>query len=178
MTKEETGAVMDIIATAYPRFYANQSKEEKQHAIALWALMFSQESVEEVAAAVKLLVANNTFPPVIAEVKEAVLKVRGDTGMDEYKAWEIVKKTLEESYYHPAKGFRELPDEIRQIVGSPSRLREWGMMDFNTLNTVIASNFMRMYRSVATAKKERQTLPIDVKMLMDAQNPKELESGV
>ena len=178
MTKKETTAIMDLITTAYPRFYANQSKEEKQHAIALWASMFSQESVEEVVAAVKLLIANNTFPPVIAEVKEAVLRVRRDTEMDEHEAWEIVKKALEESYYRPAKSFQGLPDGIKKIVGSPRQLREWGMMDFNTLNTVIASNFMKRYRSVATAKKERQTLSIDVQMLMDAHKPKGLESGV
>ena len=171
-------AILELITIAHPRFYANQSNEEKQRAIELWASMFSEESVEEVAAAVKLLITNSTYPPSIAEIKNAVLKVRGDTEIDEHEAWRIVIKALDDSYYHPSESFRGLPEEIKKIVGSPRQLREWGMMDFNTLNTVIASNFMKRYRSVATEKKERKTLPKDVQMLMDAQKPKGLESGV
>lgn len=52
-----------------------------------------------------------------------------------------------------------LSDTVRRVVGSPSQLREWAMMEPDTVQSVVASNFQRSYRSRAASEKEFAALP-------------------
>ena len=65
MTRQETGIIMDILATAYPRFYSGPNAPDPVKAVALWAEMFAEDDVAIVAAAVKALIATDDkgFPP-------------------------------------------------------------------------------------------------------------------
>ena len=49
MTRQETGIIMNILATAYPRFYAGADAPDPEQTLNLWAGMFD-EPVELVAA--------------------------------------------------------------------------------------------------------------------------------
>ena len=56
MTFEETGVIMDILQTAYPRFYSGPNAPDKVKTLRLWAEMFARDDVALVAAAVKGLI--------------------------------------------------------------------------------------------------------------------------
>ena len=67
---------------------------------------------------------------------------------------------------HPEKQFNKLPELIRQTLGSPNTLKEWGLVNTDSFNTVIQSNFLRSYRARSQSAKEYKMLPNDVKCLM------------
>lgn len=54
MTKQETAEVMAILAAAYPRFYANQTDEDKMAAVNLWYRHFADVSYNVMLQAVHL----------------------------------------------------------------------------------------------------------------------------
>ena len=60
MTRQETGIIMDILTTAYPRFYSGQDAPDPRKTVNLWAGMFADDPVKLVAAAVKALIATDT----------------------------------------------------------------------------------------------------------------------
>jgi len=57
---------------------------------------------------------------------------------------------------------------LQKIVGSPNTLREWALMDVETVNSVIQSNFMRSYRAKMTKMKEYAMLPESTKQLIQS----------
>ena len=61
--------------------------------------------------------------------------------------------------------YNKLPPVVQKAVGSPSQLREWGMdEDFN--ESVVSSNFMRVYRNELSKQHRDACMPEDVKALM------------
>ena len=170
MTRKETGIIMDILATAYPRFYAGPDAPDPEKAVALWAEMFSGDDVRLVAAAVKALIATDSkgFPPHIGAVKEKLRQLTTPEQMTPAEAWNLVLKAINRSGYHSQEEFDKLPPLIRRIVGSPSTIRDWGMMDANTVQSVVASNFQRSYQARARQDAEYQALPSDVKQMLSA----------
>ena len=164
MTRQEALAVMAMLKTAYPTFYKNFNKEDISAAVNLWATMFSEEPIQVVTEAIKALMCTLKFPPTIADVKEKIRKITQPDEMTEMEAWDMVRRAI--SYYHANEAFKRLPPILRRIVGSPNQLREWALMDSETVNSVIQSNFMRSYRVMAAQEKEYAMLPSSTKQLI------------
>ena len=72
MTIEEMGKIMSILAVAYPKYYSEQTKEEKKQALILWYSMMGDYPADLVANAVKAVIAKSVFPPAIAEVMQMI----------------------------------------------------------------------------------------------------------
>lgn len=168
MTLEETGIIMDILTTAYPHFYGGPNAPDMVKALKLWAEMFARDDVALVAAAVKGLIEtdNKGYPPNIGAVKEKLRLITGGDEMTEAEAWGIVAKALRNSTYGSREEFEKFPPIIKRLVGSPAQLREWGMMDSETVHSVVASNFQRSYKAIAQREREIAKLPPDVKSLV------------
>lgn len=167
MTLEETGIVMDILTTAYPHFYSGPNAPDMVKAIRLWHEMFARDDVALVAAAVKALIETESkgYPPHIGAVKEKLRLISGGDEMTEAEAWGIVAKALRNSTYGSREEFAKFSPVIKRIVGSPNQLREWGMMDSETVHSVVASNFQRSYKAIAQREREIAKLPPDVKAI-------------
>jgi hypothetical protein len=161
MTRNETAAIMAVLEVAYPRFYASQSREEKKQALSLWAEMFAGDPAEIVTAAVKSFIATDIkgFPPHIGAIKDHVVKVTSPPEKSELEAWAEVKKAMSNSNYNEKKEFDNLDPIIQRIVGSPSQLREWAMVDTETLDSVISSNFQRSFRAISKTNRDNKALP-------------------
>lgn len=164
MTRQEALAVMAMLKTAYPTFYKNYSKDEINAAVDLWATMFADDSARLVTEAVKSLMCTLKFPPTIADVKEKIRKITQPDEMTEMEAWDMVRRAI--SYYHANEAFANLSPMLQKIVGSPNQLREWALMDVETVNSVIQSNFMRSYRAMAAREREYAMLPSSTKQLI------------
>ena len=167
MTRQETGIIMDILTAAYPTFYAGRNAPDIRATLNLWAEMFAGDDVRVVAAAVKALIASDDrgFPPVIGAVKDRVRRVTHPDELTEQEAWALVAKALGNSSYHAEDEFSKLPPVVRAVVHDPGQLREWAAMDRATVQSVVASNFQRSFRAKATAAREYDMLPEDVKAL-------------
>ena len=166
MNTTETAKILSILRAAYPNFYKNMSRGEAEGIVNLWAEMFSDEPYNLVKAAIKALITSspNPFPPVIGEIKEQLVKLSTPKGeLSEQEAWGIVFGKLSNCIYNSQEQFESLPPVIKQVVGSPSQLYEWALMDTNTLQSVVASNFMRSYKARAASHREYSKLPADVR---------------
>ena len=161
MTRQETKDLMAILKAAYPNFYKDISKEEAKAAVDLWATIFSDTPAKLVIEAVKSLICTLKYPPTIADVKEKVAMITQPQEMTEMEAWERVKRAI--SYYHATEAFANLPPILQKIVGSPNTLREWAVMDSETVNSVIQSNFMRSYKARVAKEREYAMLPESTK---------------
>ena len=168
MTSEETVKILSVLRGAYPQFYKNTTKQEAYDTINLWAEMFSDDDFLIVSAAVKALIAGDErgFPPVIGQVKARIRQITTPQEMTEGEAWALVAKAIRNSAYDSRKEFDALPEQIQRIVGAPSQLKDWGMMDSDTVHSVVASNFQRAYRVKAEQKKNYAALPPDVKAMI------------
>lgn len=126
--------------------------------------MFADDSAEMVACAVKAHIATdkNGYPPVIGVIKDKLRQITQPPVMTEQEAWGLVLKAMDCSEFDIRKKFNELPPVVRSIVGTPRQLWDWGMMDSQTVNSVVASNFMRSYRNRAQQQADFDALPGDV----------------
>lgn len=167
MTVQETTMLMEILNTAYPRFYSGHSASDKKQAAKLWAEMFRNDDFRMVAAAVKAFIATDEkgFPPHIGAIKAKLRQISSPQEMTEQEAWSLVYRAICNSAYHSETEFSALPDTLRRMVGSPSQLREWAGMDSDTVQSVVASNFQRSYRAKAKSNREWEALPADIQAL-------------
>ena len=167
MTRQETGIIMDILQAAYPQYYRGTSAEASKQVLNLWATMFTDEPLELVAGAVKRLIASDTkgFPPVIGQVKENIYKLIHPEEMSEEEAWALIRKAIRHT--GASEEYAKLPPILQRLLGSPQPLRDWAVMDEETVNSVVSSNFKRSYRERRAEIKEYEKLPSDVKRLTD-----------
>lgn len=178
MTRQETGVIMDILTTAYPRFYAGPDAPDMRKTISLWAEMFAHDDVALVAAAVKSVIEGDEkgFPPTIGQVKGKLRLLTETKEMTEAEAWELVSGAIRNGIYGAAEEFEKFPPLVRRIVGNPNTLREWARMDTETVHSVVASNFQRSYRAISTREREIKALPAEVRAFVERLEPAKEEA--
>lgn len=178
MTRDDVIKIMSVLRGAYPHFYRDISKQEAYDTINLWTDMFSRDDASIVASAVKSLIDGDDkgFPPTIGQVKAKMRLLVGSDELTEAEAWNLVSKAVKNGLCGAVEEFEKLPPAVKRIVGSPSQLRDWASMDSDTLHSVVASNFQRSYKVVATREKEIAALPDDVKKLINFAMNKEPEA--
>lgn len=168
MTRNEIVYIMSILKIAYPRFYANMTKEEAEQTVNLWAVMFEKDNARIVTEAVKSMIVTLKFPPTIADIKEKVNLITQPQGMTEMEAWNLVLHGIKDSSYNAQKWFDSYPEVIQKVIGSPTQLREWGLMDATAVSSVVQSNFMRSYSAKVRQEREYTMLPESTKALIDS----------
>lgn len=168
MNKIETISILSVLKGAYPNFYKDLNKKDAETIINLWSEMFEDDDFNLVKAAVKAHVASDVkgFPPVIGQIKQSLNKITQPEQMTEQEAWSLVSRAIQNSAYHATEEYERLPMLLKKVVGSPSILKEWSQMPTETVQAVVASNFMRSYKIKAATEKEYQSLPNDVKQLI------------
>lgn len=165
MTREETQTVLRIVRAEWPASFRNMSRQDAEDKLNLWAELFADDDAKLVAAALKAIIVaeNREFAPQIGTIKEQMRKLTAPDEMSEAEAWARIRKAIRNADYEPVKEYKKLPEVLKKLVGSPSQLHEWAMMDSETLNSVVASNVQRAYRTVQARESERAKLPESVK---------------
>lgn len=166
MTREETAQILRVIKTEWRHSFANITRQDMENMLNLWAEMFADDDAGIVGAAVKSIIVagNREFAPNIGQIKEQMRKLTEKHGdKSEAEAWARIRKAIRNSGYESREEFERLPPILQRLVGSPSQLREWAMMDSDELNTVVASNVQRAYRTMQQREIETAKLPKEVK---------------
>lgn len=177
MVEADAITVLRILKANYPQTYRGINKEDAQDIINLWTTMFETDSVLIVTEAVKALIHTNKFPPTIADVKDKIRLMTEEPTMTELEAWSIVNKATRDSYYNSAKIFEALPEPIKSVIRTPEQLREWGQMDSEIVNSVVASNFMRSYKAHMQHENTIRALPESTRELISTLKSKTLIEG-
>lgn len=165
MDKREVLQVVAMLEVAYPHYYSKLSDEQFKNLVSLWTVQFKDDNANLVANVINGIIATDLspFPPSIAMIKSKALDLLGDKSITEQEAWNIVLKASSNSSFNAKKEYDNLPEDIKTLC-SPSQLREWGLMNIETLNSVVASNFMRSYKVRVKESREQKLLPSSVKL--------------
>lgn len=178
MTLEETRNILKILKVNYRASFTKMSKEESQDLLNLWHEMFKDDDARLVALAVKSIITTDSreFYPNIGRVKEEMYKLLNHDEMSEQEAWNLVLEASKNGIHGSKEEFAKLPKVIQSVLGSPDIIREYAMMDIESLNTVVASNFMRSYKVRAAKFKEMDMLPNDIKSSLGTRSFIQIES--
>lgn len=168
MTKREIAEMLTVVQANYPDTAKGQSDAAFKAKVTLWYEFFQEHPKDLVHAAVMAFIANDTkgFMPNIGQINDYIQKLRGQDNMTEGEAWSYVAKALRNSAYNSAEEFTKLPERIQRLVGSHNQLREWALMDSETVQSVVSSNFQRTFRARQKNDTEYERLPGDVKQFV------------
>lgn len=180
MNKSETSKIIAVLMASYPNFLNNKTPTDIQATINVWDEMLKDYSYQEVSIAVKTCIVQDksNFAPSIGQVINKIIGFRNQgTELTEQEAWNLVSKATKNSAYHATEEYEKLPEVVKQIV-TPSQLKEWSQMDSDSVQSVVASNFMRSYKAKVASNKEYQALPSNVKQLLSGMADKlSIEGG-
>ena len=164
MTREDAARTLAILKAAYPHAFKGMTRPDADAMLNLWTVQFQTDPPEIVNAAVNALIATRTagYSPTVGEVKEQIVKLRSRDELEETAAWACVSAACRNGIYGYQEEFDKLPPEVQRVVGRPEQLRQWAMMDEETVQSVVASNFLKSYRTRQAREKERAMLPAAV----------------
>ena len=168
MTKQDTLKILAILKTAYPYFYKDATPQSAKDTLDLWATLFVDDDPATVGLAVKSFIAADEkgFPPVPGQIKAIMRTLAAEEYDSELKAWSMVRRALSNSQYDSKREFEKLPPIVQKTIGSAAMLREWCLLDTETVNVTIANAFMRSYRIELRHAQEVAALPPDAKAML------------
>ena len=170
MNSRDANRILGILAANYPDTDTNKDDAAYIKKVELWAACFAEEPYEVVLAAVQAYIVNNParFAPNIGQVKEQIRQLTQPNELTEAEAWALVLKAISRSGYEAKTEYDKLPPLVQKVVGSPNQLREWGLMNSETVQSVVASNFQRGYRTMQEREAALQKTPPAIREMFAA----------
>lgn len=171
MTREETKMIITMLSSVYINEFSRLKEEQVKQMIDTWAVILEDEDANKIATVTKAYLKSNTsaFMPTPAMLINLAYDLFTPKGMTEQEAWNTLYKAICNSGYNAQYEYDHLPLEIKPLC-TPSQLREWGMMNIETLNTVVASNFMRSFKAKEKQRTDYAKLPNETKSLISELN--------
>jgi hypothetical protein len=165
LSRDNIIAILGILKTAYPRFYANMAKNQAEETIALWQEMFSDTDIRILTIAVKRLIAHLEFPPTIADVKKEIVKIttKQESNID---YWQEAFKMMSNANYMQKEEFDTYSDVCKKFFGNVDNLRSYGTMDRKEVINNIQPRFLKYVENYQKQEKENMMLPNDYKKMV------------
>ena len=176
MEKVEVIELFAAISNLYPnsRSYANAD----DIMITTWTTMLKDLQKMDVSIALKVHASKSPLPPSISDIRKIVAELHAeDNPMSGMDAWNLVIRAVRRSAYRSNEEFNKLPDVCKRLVGSPTQLREWAMVDDPTVLSVAKSQFLKAFEQQKTRESELQLLPSNIRKLLTS-NQNLLTEGV
>lgn len=170
MTVNDARKIIAVMLVSYPNF----KPIDTELMATTWADMLNEYSYEQVSVALKCYITTDTsgFAPSIGQLIDKLKTVEQPQELNELQAWGLVRKAINNSGYHSEEEFAKLPPLVQKAVGTPGQLKQWGMSDIESIETVAQSNFIRTYRAVAKREDEVSRMPIEIRKLIKQNEPK------
>lgn len=168
MTRAEILQILAILKAAFPHSYKNMGKRDIEALVNLWLRQFATEDPQIVSAAVDSLIATRKegYSPTIGEIKEQIYLLQNHSGIDEAAAWHLVSQACRNGLYGYREEFNKLPPEVQAAVGGPEQLRTWAAMESETVESVVASNFRKSFRTTQERRKQLAMYPDSVRAML------------
>lgn len=167
MKKTEVVQLLSLIEAEYPQSFRGLSEEQRNLKIGLWEKEFENDESIVVYSAVRTLMrSGREFAPTSGQIREKMTEFLELDKLDEQQAWALVAKACSNGLYGYKTEFKKLPPEVQAAVGTAEQLKEWAAVDADTLQTVVASNFMRSYRTSLARAKELARIPVEVRTMI------------
>lgn len=160
MTKAECSKLLAILAAGFPKFEVDELK------VTVWHEMLSDIDYSVASVAAKKIILEKTFPPSIAEFREAVTFLTSPQIATGIEAWGEVKQAIRKfGYYREEEALESMSESTRQTVKHLG-WRELCMSE--DPEGVIRGQFVRLYEQVAGKEKQQAILPESLKEAMTA----------
>lgn len=168
MTEEQVGKLLMTIQAYYP----NYNPPDKKITLNAWYIMLAEYSEELVLQALRACIATNTsgFAPDVGQIMSKIQTISQPQELDGMAAWGLVSKALRNGTYGAVEEFNKLPPLVKQAVGMPDNLKNWATSDYQTIETVIQSNFLRTYETIVKRANEINRMPDNIKSLIEKTN--------
>lgn len=168
MTREQVGKLLMTMQAYYP----NYNPPDKEITLNAWYVMFAEYPEELVLQALRACIATNTsgFAPDVGQIMSKIQTILQPQELDGMTAWGLVSKALRNGTYGAVEEFNKLPPLVKQAVGMPDNLKNWATSDYQTIETVIQSNFLRTYETVVKRANEINRMPDNIKSLIEKTN--------
>lgn len=168
MTEEKVGELLMTIQAYYP----NYNPPDKKITLNAWYIMLAEYPEELVLQALRACIATNTsgFAPDVGQIMSKIQTISQPQELDGMAAWGLVSKALRNGTYGAVEEFNKLPPLVKQAVGMPDNLKNWATSDYQTIETVIQSNFLRTYEVVVKRANEINRMPDNIKSLIEKAN--------
>lgn len=168
MTEEKVGELLMTIQAYYP----NYNPPDKKITLNAWYIMLAEYPEELVLQALRACIATNTsgFAPDVGQIISKIQTISQPQELDGMAAWGLVSKALRNGTYGAVEEFNKLPPLVRQAVGIPDNLKNWATSDYQTIETVIQSNFLRTYEVIVKRANEINRMPDNIKSLIEKTN--------
>ena len=168
MTEEQVGKLLMTIQAYYP----NYNPPDKKVTLNAWYIMLAEYPEELVLQALRACIATNTsgFAPDVGQIMSKIQTISQPQELDGMAAWGLVSKALRNGTYGAVEEFNKLPPLVRQAVGMPDNLKNWATSDYQTIETVIQSNFLRTYEVIVKRANEINRMPDNIKSLIEKTN--------
>ena len=170
MTVNDARKIIAVMLVSYPNF----KPIDTELMATTWADMLNEYSYEQVSVALKCYITTDTsgFAPSIGQLIDKLKTVEQPQELNELQAWGLVRKAINNSGYNSEEEFAKLPPLVQKAVGTPGQLKQWGMSDIESIETVAQSNFMRTYRAVVKREDEVSRMPKEIRQLIQQNEPK------
>ena len=164
MTRDE----IKILVKGMKAVYAQQTFLPDKDAFDMWFALLQDLPYKLANVAIQKHMLTEKFPPTPAEIREKAAQMIEvpETEMSELEAWALVRKAIRNSGYHAQEEFDKLPEACREAVGNAANLEEWAKMDYEKVESVGQSHFIRNFRTAVLRIKEEQRLPEQMRKLI------------
>lgn len=171
MNAEETKEVLNALKVNYPQSFRNWNSSQMTAYFNLWYDAFKDTPAEVVGMAVKEIIYkdNREFAPNIGQVNAKIrdLKTIATGRLSEDDAWAMIVEYIHK-YGDDYQEYKKLPEEIQRTV-THSEIKEWGMADSETFNSVLKPQFKKAYARNIDRKEYIESLsPVAIDLLMRA----------
>ena len=175
MTKDETKKLLGIIFGCYP----NCKPDNVEVMLNAWNTLLADYDYEGMSMALQSFISTDKkgFPPAIGQLIAKYNELKNPAQLNTMEAWALVSKALRNGYYNSKGEFDKLPPLVKKAVGSPENLFHWSMTDEESVESVIASNFKKVYEAECERERELQAMPTTIRTMIEGVNQKLLVSN-
>ena len=167
MTMEQVMQVLTLLQCEYPGSFSQLEDRGMALKMELWAKEFTNDDYNLVFAAIRTYMRTPArFAPSIGQVREIMTSLTAGEELPEQSAWALVSAACRNGLYGYKTEFEKLPPEVQAAVGAPEQLKAWAAMDADTVESVVASNFMRNFKAHKAREKARAALPPEMRELI------------
>lgn len=148
-----------ILVKAMKAVYSKPEFIADEDAFKTWYHMLKDIPFKILEAGVMAHMQSEKYPPTIAEIRIASAKfMQQEEELQDLEAWGLVRRAISRSGYYWKEEFEKLPALVQKAVGHADNLKDWALMDVETVDSVIQSQFLRGFRSVKAQNIEMNKL--------------------
>lgn len=153
MNQKDVSTILSFIKEAYNNFQVTPTK------IKVWYLVLSDLPYEDTKNAVLRLILTHTFPPSIAEIRQAVFN---DSTLNEVEALDEVVKALKKyGAYEGKAAMNSMSPLTRKVV----EVMGWQNICLSESPEFWRNEFIKLYQRLLEREKIDNQLPSGLKML-------------